>query len=92
MWPFGKRIESVFRTSFFLEAKALIINYENRVRGKVDSAWAWKGPLLLCRLIIGCFFFVIIQFFVIFAHINAEPIKEPNEDLSFTSISIRRIL
>jgi len=34
----GKRIESVFRAFYFLEAKALIINYENRVRGKVDSA------------------------------------------------------
>ena len=36
MWPFGKRIESVFRVSYFLEDKALIINYENRVRGKVE--------------------------------------------------------
>jgi hypothetical protein len=35
MWPFGKRIESVFRVSYFFEAKALIINYENLVRGKV---------------------------------------------------------
>ena len=35
MWPFGKRIESVFRAFYFLGAKALIINYENRVRGKV---------------------------------------------------------
>ena len=35
MWPFGKRIESVFRVSYFFEAKALIINYENRVRGQV---------------------------------------------------------
>jgi len=34
MWPFGKRIESVFRVSYFLKAKALIINYENLVRGK----------------------------------------------------------
>ena len=29
----GKRIESVFRAFYFLKAKALIINYENRVRG-----------------------------------------------------------
>jgi hypothetical protein len=35
MWPFGKRIESVFRAFYFLGAKALIINYENRVRGKI---------------------------------------------------------
>ena len=39
MWPFGKRIESVFRVSYFLKAKALIINYENRVRWKVNFAW-----------------------------------------------------
>ena len=37
MWPFGKRIESVFRVSYFFEAKALIINYENRVRGKIEN-------------------------------------------------------
>ena len=36
MWPFGKRIESVFRVSYFFEAKVLIINYENLVRGKVE--------------------------------------------------------
>jgi len=36
MWPFGKRIESVFRVSYFLKAKALIINYENLVRWKVN--------------------------------------------------------
>ena len=44
MWPFGKRIESVFRVSYFFEAKALIINYENRVRGQVDFSWA-SAPL-----------------------------------------------
>jgi hypothetical protein len=37
MWPFGKRIESVFRAFYFFEAKALIINYENLVRGKVEN-------------------------------------------------------
>ena len=36
MWPFGKRIESVFRVSYFFEAKALIINYENLVRRKIE--------------------------------------------------------
>ena len=45
MWPFGKRIESVFRAFYFLGAKALIINYENRVRGQVG----------LCRILDGIF-------------------------------------
>ena len=36
MWPFGKRIESVFRAFYFFAAKALIINYENLVRGKIE--------------------------------------------------------
>ena len=39
MWPFGKRIESVFRVSYFFEAKALIINYENLVRGQITDCY-----------------------------------------------------
>ena len=49
MWPFGKRIESVFRAFYFLVAKALIINYENRVRGKIE--YISFTTLLLIKLV-----------------------------------------
>lgn len=58
MWPFGKRIESVFRSFYFLVAKALIINYESRVRGQINSynilkisklQISWKNNFLFFR-------------------------------------------
>ena len=58
MWPFGKRIESVFRAFYFLEAKALIINYENLVRGKVtfqDGVAYWMGRGFRIETPIGTF-------------------------------------